>query len=53
MHSYQRGTYPINKGVIPSKEGTIPLMVDLINFLLSTIKRGIEPEGRRLKAIDF
>lgn len=53
MHSYQRGTYPINKGVIPSKEGTIPLMVDLINLLLSTINTGIGPEGGEVEAIHF
>jgi hypothetical protein len=53
MHSYQRGTYPINRGAIPSKEGIIPLMVDLINFLLSTINTGIGPEGEKVESYTF
>jgi len=50
MYPYQRGTYPINKGAIPSKEGIIPLMVDQINFLLSTINTGIGPEGGEVES---
>jgi len=35
----------MKRGAIPWKEGLIPSMVELNNFLYSIINRGIGPEG--------
>jgi len=40
----------MKRGAIPLKEGLIPSMVDLINFLYSTINTGIGPEGEEVES---
>lgn len=40
----------MKRGAIPWKEGLIPSMVDLNNFLYSTINTGIEPEGEEVES---
>jgi len=40
----------MKRGAIPWKEGLIPYMVDLNNFLYRTINTGIEPEGEGVES---
>ncbi|WP_259343575.1 hypothetical protein [Klebsiella pneumoniae] len=39
----------MKKGTIPLKEGLIPLMVDLFNFLQSIINTDIGPEAKEVE----
>jgi len=40
----------MKRGAIPWKEGLIPSMVDLNNFLYNTINTGIGPEGGEVES---